>query len=532
MHARTRRHAAAATLTAASVVATLTLGAPATADPNNNSSKKLQKAVTLDGVMQHLEEFQAIADANGGTRAAGTPGYDASAEYVHDQLAAAGYDVEYQEFLFPFFQELSDAEFEEVSPEAEQFTVNEDFATMTFSGSGDVTATVQGVDLNLGTEGSTSGCELSDFEGFEAGSIALIRRGTCPFGLKAMNAEAAGATAVIIFNTEPGSPAFAGTLGAPVGIPVIGTSYAIGLDLNDPSTTTARVRTDTVSEERTTRNVIAQTTEGRTDNVVMAGAHLDSVAEGPGINDNGTGSAAILETALQMKKVKPNNQVRFAWWSAEELGLIGSTYYVNNLSEAEREDIALYLNFDMVGSPNYMRGVYDGDNSVLGNGDDDVVRPEGSVQIEAVFNEHFASEGLDFQDTQFSGRSDYQAFINNGIPSGGLFTGAEGLKTAEEAALYGGVAGEQYDPCYHEVCDSFTPVADGATDATYTVNADELIGNVNTVALDTNADAIAHSVITYAFDTSDVNGETSPGKSHGKAKRDPGKPDAEGRMAS
>jgi hypothetical protein len=162
MHARTRRHAAAATLTAASVVGALTLGAPAAADPNNNSSKKLQKAVTLDGVIQHLEEFQEIADANGGTRAAGTPGYDASAEYVHDLLADAGYDVEYQEFLFPFFLENSDAEFEEVSPEPQEFVVNEDFATMTFSGPGDVTATVQGVDLNLGGL-STSGCEASDF---------------------------------------------------------------------------------------------------------------------------------------------------------------------------------------------------------------------------------------------------------------------------------------------------------------------------------------------------------------------------------
>ena len=181
----------------------------------------------------------------------------------------------------------------------------------------------------------------------------------------------------------------------------------------------------------------------------MAGAHLDSVQEGAGINDNGTGSAALLETAIQMQKVKPNNTVRFAWWGAEEEGLLGSEFYVDELSDEESNDIALYLNFDMIGSPNYMFGVYDGDNS--GGTAAPGFIPAGSAQIEDVFETFYDSRGIPSQDSEFSGRSDYGPFIAVGIPAGGLFTGAEVPKTAAEAVLYGGVPGAAYDPCYHSL---------------------------------------------------------------------------------
>ena len=162
----------------------------------------------------------------------------------------------------------------------------------------------------------------------------------------------------------------------------------------------------------------------------MAGAHLDSVAAGPGINDNGSGAAALIEVAENLAKVRPQNTLRFAWWGAEEASLVGSTYYVANLSEAEGERIALYLNFDMIGSPNYVFFIYDGDDSdATGAGPG----PAGSAQIEETFEAFFASRGLPFKGTDFTGRSDYGPFIAVGIPSGGLFTGAEGIKTAQEA---------------------------------------------------------------------------------------------------
>jgi Zn-dependent M28 family amino/carboxypeptidase len=223
-------------------------------------------------------------------------------------------------------------------------------------------------------------------------------------------------------------------------------------------------------------NVIAETAGGDPSNVVMAGAHLDSVLEGPGMNDNGSGSAVLLEVAEQMSKTKPRNMVRFAWWGAEEAGLIGSGEYVAGLTPDELDRIGVYLNFDMVGSPNHVFFVYDGDDSdAVGEGPG----PAGSAEIEKTFEAFYASRGLPFKGTDFSGRSDYGPFIAAGIPAGGLFTGAEEIKTAEEAALWGGTAGVAYDPCYHLACDTYS--------------------NNNDFALDVNADAVAYSVLQYAM---------------------------------
>jgi Zn-dependent M28 family amino/carboxypeptidase len=249
-----------------------------------------------------------------------------------------------------------------------------------------------------------------------------------------------------------------------------------------------RLRASTFRGIATTYNVLAETKDGDPNNVIMAGAHLDSVNAGPGINDNGSGSAAILEIAEQMAKVKPRNKVRFAWWGAEESGLVGSIYYVNNLTADEQKKITLYLNFDMVGSPNHVFFIYDGDNSDgVGAGPG----PAGSAQIEKLFESFFNSVGKPFKGTDFSGRSDYGPFIAVGIPSGGLFTGAEGIKTAEEAAIWGGTAGQQYDPCYHLACDTFA--------------------NNNDEALDVNSDAIAYAVLQYAMNTADINGVRGKG---------------------
>ena len=220
----------------------------------------------------------------------------------------------------------------------------------------------------------------------------------------------------------------------------------------------------------------------------MAGAHLDSVQAGPGVQDNGSGSGAILETAVQMANVKPENTVRFAWWGAEELGLVGSTAYVAGLSQEEIDRIALYLNFDMIGSPNFVYFIYDGDDSDgVGAGPG----PEGSAQIEEFYEDFYTARGLPFVGTDFSGRSDYGPFIAVGIPAGGLFTGAEGIKTEEQAGIWGGTAGDQYDPCYHLACDTFD--------------------NISLEALDVNSDAVAASVLSYGMNTELVNGEKGKG---------------------
>jgi Zn-dependent M28 family amino/carboxypeptidase len=465
---------------------------------NNNTHAKLLECVTLEGVREHQAAFQAIADANGGTRAAGTPGYDESVDYVVERLTAAGYIVTLDEFPYEFFP----------PPILQQLTpVQATYETGAFtnSGVGTVTGNVIPVDINLTPpRASTSGCEASDFAGLDFSGdsdIALIQRGTCTFAVKVQNAEAAGAEAVVIFN-QGNDPTREGLIVGTLdpfnaSVPVLGASFADGVALAQPGST-ALVQVDP-PEIITQVNVLAESRGGDPNNVVMAGAHLDSVPAGPGINDNGSGSAALIEVAEQMAKVNPRNKVRFAWWGAEEDGLLGSEAYVAGLSEEELDRITLYLNFDMIGSPNYGLFIYDGDDS---DDEGEGPGPEGSAQIEATFERFFDSRNLPTKGTDFTGRSDYGPFIAVGIPAGGLFTGAEGIKTADEVTLWGGIAGAQYDPCYHLACDTFAGTGSGAGSTP---------PGRGLIALDINSDAVAYAVLQYAMNTSDINGERGKG---------------------
>ena len=270
------------------------------------------------------------------------------------------------------------------------------------------------------------------------------------------------------------------------GIPVLGTTYALGVTLaSTPGCGCGSSRTR--SPDPADVNVIAEKTGANDDNVVMAGAHLDSVLAGPGINDNGSGSAAILEAAEQIANIKPQNTIRFAWWGAEESGLVGSTDYVNGLSQAEKDRIALYLNFDMVGSPNYIFMVYDGDQSSFPAPVGVPPARQRSRTFRVLLHDAAASRTTTPSSVD---AATTRPFIVNGIPAGGLFTGAEGIKTAEQAAIWGGTAGQQFDPCYHAACDTFA--------------------NNNDHALEVNADSVAFAILTYAYSTESVNGV--PGK--------------------
>lgn len=504
----TKRKLAAVVAAAAMLGAGGLAAAPASAIPHVDTVDRITKAVKVTSVLKHLKQFQRIADRYG-DRAAGRPGYAASVDYVVEQLERAGYTPEVQEFPFTYFEENNALTREDPATE---WVDGQDFLRNQFdSGSPEGTATGPLVPVDLVTPfpadgSSTSGCEPEDFADFPAGGIALVQRGTCDFSLKALNAQNAGAAGVLV--TNDGRPGLVGMIGDATGltIPAVFTASEVGEDLASTPGATITVTVDYLAEERTTFNVFAETATGDDTNVVMAGAHLDSVQDGPGINDNGSGSAGLLETAIQMKRTQPTNTVRFAWWGAEEEGLLGSEYYVANLPEAERGNIALYLNFDMIGSPNYFNGVYDGDNS-SGTAEPGTI-PAGSAEIEDVFEQFFSSQGVPYQDTDFSGRSDYGPFILVGIPAGGLFTGAEGVKTEEEAARYGGLAGVAYDPCYHQPCDSLDRRDDNRDRDLYRqlerAYKGRLTGNINRTALDVNSDALAAAVITFAFDTSTV----------------------------
>ncbi|MCB0864752.1 MAG: M20/M25/M40 family metallo-hydrolase [Solirubrobacterales bacterium] len=456
-------------------------------------SKLLRGSVKTNGVFQHLKALQEIADENDGTRAAGRHGYKESASYVAKTMKGYGWDVSREKFDFDAFFEDAPSTFERVSPNPKVYTEDTEFSTMEFSGSGDVTAELVAVDLTLPPSpepSSSSGCEASDFTGLNlTGKVALMQRGTCDFSTKVKNATAAGAAATVIFNEgqEGRTDVVFGTLGTPdITVPAVDTSFAIGSELangalNGPTGTTVHVKTTTHTENLTAQNVVAETPGGSSKNVVMAGAHLDSVADGPGINDNGSGSAALLEIAHRLSDsgVEPNNKIRFAWWGAEEEGLIGSTDYVAGLKKKQLSKIALYLNFDMVGSPNFARLIYDGDGDAF-----DSEGPKGSDKIEATFEKYFKKADLATGPTQFDGRSDYLGFIDAGIPAGGLFTGAEEVKTDKEAKLYGGKAGVAFDHCYHQACDD--------------------LENVSRKAIKQMTPAIADSVARYAIDVSKI----------------------------
>jgi Zn-dependent M28 family amino/carboxypeptidase len=456
----------------------------------NDSVRKLLECVTLDGVLEHEQALADIADANGGNRSAGTPGYAASVDYVEDRLSAAGYVVTRQTFNVFSFEDLGGSVLQQLSPNQVTYVEGTDFSATPHSEPGDVTAPVTAVDLQLGLGNtSTSGCEPADFAGFPAGHIALIQRGFCTFEIKAENAAAAGASGVLFFNQ--GNTADAGRQGIPAvtlgndytsDLPALSTTYARGVELANTPGLTMRLFANVTRTPTTTQNITAETRGGDPDTVVMAGAHLDSVPEGPGINDNGSGSAALIEIAEQLAKLKLPNKLRFAWWGAEEAGLVGSTYYVNSLADEELENIEMYLNFDMIGSPNYGLFIYDGDGSGFG-----LTGPDGSDEIEALFERYYAERDIPSEPTAFSGRSDYQAFINNGIPSGGLFTGAEVPKTPAQVAKWGGTAGVAYDPCYHSECDT--------------------MDNLSHEALSINADAVAYAVYLFASGREVINAD-------------------------
>jgi Iap family predicted aminopeptidase len=359
--------------------------------------------IRAPGLRDHLQELQEIAQENGGNRAAGTPGSEASAEYVADRLRAAGWRVELEPVAFPYFDERS-------APRLDDLEEGDEFRTLSYSGSGRVEGRVRRLGL---------GCDRSDFRALEDGEIAVVARGECFFRDKARNAEAAGAAALLIVDGDSDEPPSA-TLGAPgIEIPVLTVGATAGRELGPRG----EVEVDAVSERRRTVNVIAETVTGRGDRVVMAGGHLDSVPAGPGINDNGSGVAALLEVADAMGGRAPGARVRLAFWGAEELGLIGSRRYVGELEREEREEIAAYMNLDMVGSPNPAQGVYS----------------DADPDIESLLR-RLVGQGVEEENA--GGRSDHAPFQRAGIPVGGLFTGA----------------GAPHDPCYHRACDDIDNV--------------------------------------------------------------------------
>jgi Zn-dependent M28 family amino/carboxypeptidase len=459
-------------------------------------SASLRAAVDVNKIKVHLQALETI-----GPHPAGSPAHQAAVAYFEGKLKAAGYKTSQQAFSFTEYTELAPSTLAITAPVSKTYAsgaavyeLGADVGYMEYSKAGTVSGQLQPTsDIVIPpgpTAGSSnSGCQATDFPAGTAGKIALVQRGTCTFLEKTQAAAAAGAIAIIIFN-EGQAPDRTGTdyftLGEASTIPAVMVSYAVGDELyqltkNGAVSVTLKVSSET--NKRDTMNLIADSVAGRNDRIVVAGGHLDSVAEGPGTNDNGSGAATLLVVAEQMAAlgIAPRNKLRFAFWTAEENGLYGSTNYATALTTTEVKAHQVYLNYDMIASSNWVPMVYDGDGSDTGT-----AGPNGSQNVEAIMLDYFAGLGKVTYPTAFDGRSDYQGFMDRKIPIGGLFSGADEVKTAAQAALYGGVAGSLLDWNYHQPSDT--------------------LANMNLTALDVMSDATAHGVLTFAMTTSAVTG--------------------------
>jgi Zn-dependent M28 family amino/carboxypeptidase len=509
----------------AALAATLALTSTAAAAPPPVDSSELRAAVTVDGIVEHQQALRNIADMNGGTRNTDTPGYAASVDYVRETMKRAGWKVSTTEFNMPEWEETADPVLEQLSPTPTTYTpgtaedsgsADVDFITFGFSPTADlpsvpVVPTKDIVIPSPAANSNTSGCEAADFPAATSGAVSLIQRGTCPFVQKLANAQAAGAAGVILFNEgdSAGRMAPLFTSGpTDLDIPSVFASFAVGQELYNaargPGGATVRLETNGLKTDRFFPQVIAETRQGDRDHVVLAGAHLDSVAAGPGINDDGSGTAWQLELGEQISEldVAPRQKIRLMWFGGEEEGLVGSQYYAAHLSQSEIDRIGVMIDTDMIASPNYVRLVYDGDGDELGP-----AGPAGSGTIEQVFKDYFHERDMATLPQAFDGRSDYVGFINRGIPGGGIFAGAEVHKTAAQAAVFGGVVGEQYDPCYHEACDSIgtvtgqPPASTMESFATNPVLAQEQADSLNGNALKSLREmsgAVTHAVWYFA----------------------------------
>ena len=479
----------AATLLLTGLLAGCSSSRPAQPTAAKDLGHGLAAKVGADGMFVHLRALQNVANANKGTRAEGTPGYDGSVDYVAKTLRDRGFDVS-----TPQFDRLY-----AISPGKPTMTVagrsyQVDQASML------VQTPPGGLTGQPVRPTQPSGCAASDYPPtVPKGAIAVVDDARCSVVDKQNSAVARGAAALIVVSQPNGqgapptlfNPGYFKQLKVPV---AVAGSSAVGALAG--ATGPIRLVLDARNIAITSRNVLAQTRTGSPHEVVMVGAHLDSPRAGPGINDDGSGVAAVLETALQLGPLAPvNNAVRFVFWGAEEDGLNGATDYVFGMDSDQLNDIALYLDFTMLGSPNAGFFTDDGDQSgppSPGVPSGDV--PEGSAGIERTLGGYLNLAGRRPADMPLTTAADYHPFMVAGVPIGGMTAGASQMKTIVQARLWGGQAGAPFDPNYQSPRDT--------------------VDNINRAALAVLGSGVAFAVGTYAESVGGVNGVPAHDKRH------------------
>lgn len=443
---------------------------------SSNEWTQLESAILSENVMTRLRVLQSIAVAANNSRSP-LNGYPASAAYLSQQLA---------EFVSctPAVTTFPSIQSRQVAPprlfvDSVELQFGVDFVGLRDGGNGDYDLTREVFSV------ASLGCAAADYVGLKAGQLALVLVVTgpqdCSLYQKGLLAQQAGAGGVLLRNDfaltalpiarmrspdyKPGDPLMQ--------VPVLALSYSVGQRLLSASKTAVRVVVSTRIDFFTSFNTCCETTVGDPANVLVVGAHLDSgqsrarecfffffceaaqrirtfaVSAGPGINDDGSGSMALLEIAVQWNAIgmQPVSRVRFCWWGSEEEGLVGSRAYVAQLNAAERARIAGYINMDMLGSPNFVRFVYNGTDALP-------AARSGSTRIQSAITDYFRTASLAHDLTPMVAGSDFVPFMQIGIPTSGVLTGAGAIKTDAQRSKYGGVANAPLDPCYHQACDT------------------------------------------------------------------------------
>eukprot|EP00026_Physarum_polycephalum_P006730 Phypoly_transcript_06781.p1 GENE.Phypoly_transcript_06781~~Phypoly_transcript_06781.p1 ORF type:complete len:574 (+),score=91.52 Phypoly_transcript_06781:50-1723(+) len=477
-HSASRRKKVVLIVGAALVVSMIIIGVSIAIYYKTEDAKNVSLADSLEvqNVMGHLTQLLAIAYSAGNGSRSVVDAYNASAHYVIDTLSKTGdfCNIQTQYFNVPIYEELSSPTLTQTAPFNISYVLGRDFSGTRYGGNGtyDLSATA--------IVAANNGCNLTDFQGNFTGNFAVVFDGACTQYQKALNAEQVGAIAILIVNNK-GNPLANWRVRSVtwndttqlVQIPVLGITYSLGLTLQEQAGTSLRLSTNTTVYVANTFNVFCLTKHGSADEIIVMGAHLDSVPEGPGINDNGSGSSTILEVALEMerRRLAFKSKILFAWWGAEEIGLLGSRYFVNQMITQGQEghptppfsqtdylptltanNTLLNLNFDMLGSPNYVRQVQNSTAQTPRVND-------ASYRIEQLFEEFFATRRTSYEITPMVSGSDFVPFIENGWPAGALATGAGAIKTVAERDVYGGLANAPLDPCYHLSCDTTANIA-------------------------------------------------------------------------
>jgi Zn-dependent M28 family amino/carboxypeptidase len=446
LRGRGRGHARATALLAGALLGLAANGCgparPPSGPPPNAAS--VVAAITEAGLRGRLEKLAAVTAGSAGFRAVGTAGYDAAADMVTAELRAAGWDVSGDAYTGAAFFDEGGSSLEV----GDRLFGSADVRPLIFAPGGTVEGRVVAVDWDPDAADRTGkGCAVTHYGDLPPQAIVVVRSGPCLRRDQVLAAQRAGAAAfVAVYPNAPPGVVYRPTLIDPASltIPAVAVSRAAAdaLLAAVADRATARLVTHARTTAVPTRSILAELPGSDPGAVVMLGAHLDSVIDGPGINDDGSGVAALLEIARALRGTRPRATIRLAFWSGEELGLHGSVRYASSLSADDRRAILVYLNADMVASPNGFAGVYD-----------ETAAPAGSDAVHALLAAAVERAGGTPVEVDIGGGSDHYGFAQAGVATGGVFSGASEPVTADQAATAGAIAGRPADACYHQSCD-------------------------------------------------------------------------------